>query len=201
MDEVKVEGKDWALLDKMIHRNARIPIDPCDDPKRITLNEEGNGDSYDLKILDAPKDAIVIKVDESFENTELLSSLPDQRRLADFIIVSEQEKIVLFVEMKKKRGLRNLSRKKTVAQLKGGLCVFKYCQSLAEQFHDRDDFLGRGYEQRFVVLVKTAYRPRLTRRKVDILPHDDPGNIMEFYFPSSIEFGEIMNYENDKSRR
>lgn len=180
---------DLALLNEMINPDATVPLEEHkSSKKKVTLKEKGNGGSYKMEILNVPDDAIVINIDDNFKNTDLFSSRSGEGDRADFIIVSERKGVVLFIEMKKGRP----SKGKIIAQLKGGLCVFRYCQLLAEVFHNNDDFLGNGYRQCFVSLVKTKSNKGMTRIRQDTEDHNAPDKVRKFCFPSSIKFGKII---------
>lgn len=168
--------------------------------KTIRLSEQlRGGGSYHLEILNVPDDALAINVDKNFCNKRLLSDKAGICRRSDYIIVSEEKRIVLFIEMKQRLRLLSPENEneemermemRVIGQLKGSLCVFEYCQSVAKVFFKRDNFLN--YVQRFVALIKIGnankkvWKPRGAS-------NSSPENMLRVACRSSVEFNEICH--------
>jgi len=170
--------KDTAKISLLNHYNGK---------KKVTLIERGTTGSK-LEIHNIPHDAVVIDVDSSFENTNLFASNASECKRSDYIIVSESKKVALFIEMKK----GNPDTAGIIKQLKGGLCVFEYCQSIAREFFSESNFLS-GYEKIFV----TFKQVNLAKKKTAISRsttgvHSSPDNLLKVSWAKTIQFKKIL---------
>lgn len=178
---------DTTVLNRMIKDTAKIALlDHYSGKKKVVLIERGTTESK-LEIHNMPHDAVVIDVDSSFENSNLFASNASECKRSDYIIVSESKKIALFIEMKK----GNSDTAGIIKQLKGGLCVFEYCQSIAREFFSESDFLS-GYKKRFVAFKQV----NLTKKKTvidksSVGAHSSPDNLLKVSWASTIQFGRI----------
>lgn len=94
--------------------------------------------------------------------------------------------------------------KRIIDQLKGGLCVFEYCQSVAKVFLGEENFLN--YAPRFVALIKTNFsNKKIWKSKNDGNQngnncHDSPDNMMRIVCKLSVEFNEMLHGLHEASK-
>ncbi len=162
---------DMGWLDKMIKSSAKVRLENHRSrdnkiTKKVTLRESTEKGEYKVVILNVPGDAIVISIDDKFDNGRLFSGANDECKRGDYIIVSEEERLVVFIEMK----LGSASKSEIINQLRGSRCVLEYCQSLAQEFYGRKKFLS-GYKHRFIGFVQI----RSSRKKGKKNGRDDDG--------------------------
>ncbi len=178
---------DTTVLNRMIKDTAKISLDDHHDGrKKIVLIEHGTTGS-ELEIHNIPHDAIVIDVDSSFENSNLFASGAGECKRSDYIIVSESAKIVLFIEMKN----GNPNTKDIIKQLKGGLCVFEYFQSVAREFFSENGFLSE-YKKCFVAFKQVnLVKKKTTIDKLATGLHSSPENLLRVSWAKTIQFGRV----------
>ena len=113
---------------------------------------------YTFRISYVPDDALVIRCDR-FPNTGevFFKGQNDECKRADYVLVSESKKVIMFFELK--RSSDSAPLKKVIAQLKGAKCVMDYCASLSSSFlREHDIFVG--YTYKYYKAVYTASRKR-----------------------------------------
>lgn len=147
---------DAVLLDRMIADGAKVDLVPVGTKHKAVLMDAPDAPAR-LEILNVPADALVIRIDQCFDNTRLISSLNGARQRSDFLIVSEAKERILFIEIKAGEASAN-----AIKQLQGSLCALRYCQCIAEQFHNTPKFLS-NYSQRFVVFRRIRGRKKTTK--------------------------------------
>jgi len=178
---------DTTVLNRMIKDTAKISLlEHYNGKKKVVLIERGTTGS-ELEIHNIPHDAVVIDVDSSFENANLFASNASECKRSNYIIVSESKKVALFIEMKK----GNPDTAGIIKQLKGGLCVFEYCQSIAREFFSENNFLSE-YKKRFVVFKQVNLIKKKTAiDKTVIGSHSSPDNLLKVSWAKTIQFGKI----------
>ena len=89
--------------------------------------------NYGFDLLGLPCDALIIKCDR-FPTTKNVFFKSDNKecKRADFVLVSESEKVIMFFELKKSQ--KSAKANDIVAQLKGAKCVMDYCESISSSF-------------------------------------------------------------------
>ena len=117
--------------------------------------------NYGFDLLGLPCDALIIKCDR-FPTTKNVFFKSDNKecKRADFVLVSESEKVIMFFELKKSQ--KSAKATDIVAQLKGAKCVMDYCESLSSSFLDEHDIF-EGYTFRYyrgVITKKRAFADR-----------------------------------------
>lgn len=176
---------DTLILKKMINDSAKIQLENHYDKRKAVLIEHGTTGSR-LEIFNIPSDAIIIDVDSNFENQKIFSGASDECKRSDYIIISESERVVLFIEMKKGSS----STSEIVKQLKGSLCIFNYCQAIAREFFDRDDFLST-YKKRFIAFKNVNLDKKKTRIDKRKNSHSSPDTLMKVSQTNNIQFKKI----------
>lgn len=133
-----------------------------------------------------PSDAIVVKIDSFSSPDNIFIGSKGERKRADYVIISEKKKCVLYIELK----LTKDNWGQIVKQLKGAECFLKYCQEIGKSFWDEKSFLT-DYKHRFVSIAHTSISKRPTRiTKTEI--HDTPESALKWDWPKDIPFNELV---------
>lgn len=177
---------DTDVLRKMINSSAIINLEAHYKNKMKVVLEETETEDCKLEVYDAPHDAIVIDVDTHFKNDELFDCTSSECKRSDFIIISEAKNVVIFIEIKK----GNSGTLGIVNQLKGGLCVFEYCQSIAREFFGENNFLN-SYDKRFVAFKRVNLKKRKVSVEKGIGDHSTPETLMKLSWASTVYFNKI----------
>ena len=187
---------DLSILRELIKKEAIVSPTNTHYGKQTAILEEKDdrGDPlYFVEIKGIPKDAIVIKADEFPAPKLIFNNTKKECRRADFAIVtnSTEGNFILYIEMKKgKSGI-----KKIPDQLKGAKCFMGYCREIVRAFWEKRDFLGAGYQSRFVAIIKIE-RSMQKRPTVFIpkrgLMNDRPDNALRISGKESLHFHELI---------
>ena len=161
----------------------------------VELQEDQQDNPVISTIRKVPLDAIVIRADKFPAPIGFLKSSDDgddmgMCKRADFVIISEEESVVLYIELKS----GDSSAKEIVQQLKGASCVIAYCKEVARQFWNKEDFLD-SYDCRYIRIVefrvkKRRTRPKHTSRKQSI-KHDSPESFLTIRSPHHLKFNKL----------
>ena len=176
---------DISVLAKMLKKSAIIKLEDHYSKKKAILVEHGIAGSS-LEILNIPSDAIILDVDANFDNQKIFEGSNGECKRADYIIISESEEVVVFIEMKK--GSSTTS--KIIKQLKGSLCLFEYCQVVAREFFGRNDFLS-SYKKRFITFKHVNLDKRKTKIERTASNHSTPDTLLKISWANSIQFNKI----------
>ncbi len=137
----------------------------CNNDVQVPLHQgQGKSPSVELidkqanttvKITGLPDDSIVIGA-ETFETpVYVFKGSKGERKRADFVIVSNDEKEGRWIICIEIQGGKRKTEGHVKAQLKGALCVVKYCQCIGKEFWEEKDFLN-DYNYRFVSMEHTS---------------------------------------------
>ena len=147
---------DVGILREMLVCNNHVQVPLQQDGKTTSAAELiDNQANIIVKIRGLPRDSIVIRAENFKTRLCVFKGLRSERKCADFVIVSNDERTgrwVVYIEVqagdvKNKDHITN--------QLKGAVCVMKYCQCVGKQFWLEKEFLN-DYKRRFVSMVHTA---------------------------------------------
>ena len=175
---------DKEILSELFCKSAMIPLENEHGKPIIKLQEVGVKGSVTY-IRNIPSDAIVIKADDFPAPKTFFKGDKGECKRADFIIISEEQKVILYVELK--AGEKDASH--IVKQLKGAYCVVAYCKEIGKQFWNQDTFLD-GYVHRFVGMVNLSVGKKPSRHKSKSL-HDSPESFLKISSPHHIQFKEL----------
>ena len=177
---------DLDVLKRLIQGKALITLeDHYNGKKKVTLREPQTENSY-LELHNVPYDSLVIDLDSAFSNDNFFQGSQGECKRADFIIVSEDIKKIVFIEMKRATApLKNI-----IKQLKGSLCAFEYTQSIIKHFFGKNDYL-RDYEHRYVSVTQTGLKKRKTEMTPTAGRHDAPEKPLKLSWANQIQFKMI----------
>lgn len=177
---------DTSVLRRMLRPNIIIPLDDhYRNQKKLVLTEPQATDSH-VEVYNVPVDSIVIDIDRAFQNQGLFQGSSGECKRADYLLISESEQKVLFIELKQGKA----EREGIIQQLRGALCTFEYCQSIAREFFHESDFL-MTYEKRFVAIKQTGSRARRSEVTRIESQHNRPDLLMTISGVRSIQFNQI----------
>ena len=108
-----------------------------------------------VKVNGLPHDSIVIRAEQFKTPRYVFKGSKRERKRADFVIVSNDEKEGRWIICIEIQGGKRKTEGHVKAQLKGALCVVKYCQCIGKEFWKEKDFLN-DYNYRFVSMEHTS---------------------------------------------
>lgn len=176
---------DRDLLAQILKPNAVIPLIKEYKYFKVELVESSAPDSK-LTIRGCPSDCLVINVDDYFDNSRVFNGNSGVGKRADYILISEEEKKVLFIEMKKSRS----GGGDIIKQLKGSLCFFEYCKKILEHFLSSKACFG-DYELRFVSFKHTTLSKRKISENKSTKRHDTPETLLEISHAPCSQFRRL----------
>lgn len=138
----------------------------------LTLIEDSNNNYREIKILNAPSDSLLIKIDEDkFDVRQIFMSFQGICKKADYILITKERKKIIFIELKfpqPRSKNNNIDNTDISYQLLGAKCLFDYIKSILESrgftntFHD--------YEFEFSAIIKHSKKMKHTSMKPTGLP-------------------------------
>jgi len=175
---------DMKIFSELILESALVPHENEYGKPVIKLEEAGVKNSVSF-IRNIPSDAIVIKSDEFPAPMAFFKGDKGECKRADFIIISEEKKVILYVELK--AGAKDASH--IVKQLKGASCVISYCKEIGKQFWSEARFLD-GYAHRYIGMVNLSISKRPSRHKSAPM-HNSPESFLRISSPHHLQFNEL----------
>jgi hypothetical protein len=172
------------ILSELFLESALIPLESEYGKPIIKLQETGVKGAISY-IRNIPSDVIVIKADDFPAPNNFFKGDKGECKRADFIIISEEKKVILYVELK--AGEKDASH--IVRQLKGASCVVTYCKEIGKQFWNQDSFLS-DYAHRYVGMINLSVSKKPSRHKSARL-HDSPETFLKISSPHHLQFKEL----------
>jgi hypothetical protein len=182
---------DTDILQQLISTSATVQIKQQYERNYVELCEPQTNNSC-VKISGLPDDTIVIQADKFPSPSTIFKGNKGECKRADYILISEEKKCIIFLEMKKTSDSQNT----IILQLKGAQCVMKYCQEVGISFWNKSNFLN-DYKHRFVSVCRTNIHKTKTRQNqtLEKIPikrqHSNPNFIIKVMFPDHVEFNKI----------
>ncbi len=176
--------EDREILSQMIKEAVLVPLEDEYGKPMIKLDEPNVKNSMAC-IRNSPSDAFVIKADEFPAPKNFFKGDKGECKRADFIIISPEKKVILYVELK--AGAKDSNH--IVKQLKGAACVVTYCTEIGKQFWNQSSFLN-GYSHRYIGIVNLSVNKKTSRHKKAPV-HDTPETFFKISSPHNIQFREI----------
>jgi hypothetical protein len=172
----------------MIKPTAKVPLVDNYGKYQVILTEPQEP-GCSVTISGLPDNAIVIKADAFKSPDGVFDGSQGECKRADFIIIADTKsrKIILFIEMKAKKG----SEKEIIAQLKGALCFAVYCREIGKAFWGESKFL-HDYKNRFVSIGRISIPKRKTRINNPTGTHDRPEKMMKINWPHNLQFNKLV---------
>lgn len=177
--------QDSEILSQMIKASARVPLEKRYKKLIVTLTEPPPAD-YSVIIGSMPDDAVVIKVDAFPSPDAVFSGSKGECRRADYVIVSQSRKRILYIELKKNKD----SFKEVVQQLTGAKCFVSYCKAVGKSFWKERDFL-EDYQHRFVSIGRISSSKNKMREDRTKGKHDSPKKAMRIDYPHRLQFRNL----------
>jgi hypothetical protein len=179
---------DIEILVEMLKNDATIAIETESDKRVVKLTESQI--NQHVKIYNIPENAIVIKADAFPSPNAIFANSKFECKRADFIIVVETEKVIIYIELK--NSIKTKSQEFIIQQLQGAQCLMSYCQSIGEIFWKEKNFL-KNYQHRFVnILIKgISVSKSLTNSKF-LQIHDHPDRMLQISGLSEISLDYLI---------
>ncbi len=176
---------DMKILSQLFKETALVKPQKKNDKLSVKLSEPQSPGSI-ATIHNLPWDAIIIKGDKFRSPDSVFNGKRGECKRADFVIISEEKKCIIYIEMKRTKG----GREKIVKQLMGAQCFVKYCTEIGKTFWKKNNFL-RNYQSRFISIGRTGISKRGTRYSSKETLHDLPDQAMKINSPHSLQFNQI----------
>ncbi len=177
---------DMAILSQLIQDNARVPTHEQYAKCAVRLCEEQAQDSA-VTIYGLPDDAMIINADKFTPPRNIFKNSKHECKRADYVIVSEEEKCMVYIEMK--RGTDPWESIKQ--QLLGAHCFMMYCKEIGKAFWNKDAFL-QEYRPCFVYIGHAAFPKRGTRDRSNTGNHDTPDKALRITGRRRIPFTQFL---------
>jgi hypothetical protein len=169
----------------MIKETATVVLEGGADQPRAVLRELGVVDSS-VTISRLPSDALIIKSDCFISPDHVFNGGKGECARADYVIISEKKKCVIYIEMKRTKD----SKSHVIKQLTGAHCFIGYCKKIGRLFWEEQLFM-KGYAYRFVSIGHTSVSKRKTRVTKDDNVHDTPQKAMKIDWPKDIQYNKL----------
>jgi len=176
--------QDMDILSQMIKSTALVQLEEENDKRFVRLSEPQAPDSC-ATIRHLPADTMVIKADKFPAPKAFFKGDKGECKRADFIIISEEKKVILYIELK--AGAKVASH--IVKQLKGASCLISYCKEIGRQFWNESTFLD-GYAHRYIGMINLSVSKKPTRHKSSPL-YDSPESFMKISSPHYLQFNNL----------
>ena len=183
---------DIEILQEMLIPQARIPLQQEQGRLFVELTDKQAKTTVVIKEL--PHDSIVIKTDVFELRRAFFAGSKDERRRADFVIVSNDDTKKWIICIKTKKG--RIEKSEVIAQLRGARCVMDYCKSIGKEFWTAKGFL-EGYEYRFVGIAHINVPKQPTQPSPDIQSqgglHSRPDVFLQILGSSDLSFSNLID--------
>lgn len=130
---------------------------------------ENNSNNYGkIKILNAPSDSLLIKINEDkFDMRQIFDSskVSGICKKADYILITKKKKKVIFIELKfpkPKSKNNNISNEDISSQLLGAKCLFDYIKDIIENRNFKHAF--QEYDLEFSAIIKHSKNMKHSRK-------------------------------------
>lgn len=176
---------DMEILSQLFKETALVKPQKKHRKLYVELREPQAPDSI-ATIHNLPGDAKIIKGDKFRSPDSVFNGKHGECKRADYVIISEEKKCIIYIEMKRTKG----EWKKIVKQLMGTQCFIKYCTEIGKTFWKKNNFL-RNYQSRFISIGRTGISKSGTRYTPKEKLHDLPDRAMKINSPHRLQFHQI----------
>ncbi len=182
---------DIYILHEMLKSSVRVPLQQKGNQFAVKLND--NQSQTTVEITNLPDNTVVINTEVFEPRKVIFNGLKDERRRADFAIVSIEntKKWIIYIEIKSS----NLDKDKVIAQLRGAKCVIDYYKSVGREFWAANNFL-KDYEYRFVGIAalteKQSTRTMKPANQSKTQLHDSPETFLPILEQNRLYFKELI---------
>ena len=175
------------ILYQMINSDARVTMSkPHGKRNQAELCEPQCADSK-VTIYGLPDDAVIIKADAFTSPDSIFQGNKGECKRADYVVISESKKIILYIEIKSRKG----THQEIVKQLQGAQCFVIYCREIGRVFWNSREFL-RNFQDRFISIGHTGIPKRPTRITPSVAKHDRPESMLKIDWPHHVEFNRLI---------
>lgn len=176
---------DTEILREMFHPKVNVPKIEHGKCATATLSEPGRESK--ITITGLPLDAVIIKADAFPAPSDFFVGKKHECKRADFIVISEQRKIAIFIEMKEGKGRGD----HVDLQLRCALCIFGYCREIGLNFWGCNDFL-KDYKCRFASIRQISIAKNTSRNNSWAGSGKSPENMFKIKGVISLPFNKLI---------
>ena len=183
---------DIEILQEMLSFRTQVPLQQEQGRAYVELIDMQS--NTNVKITGVPHNSIVIRADAFEFKSPVFAGSKNERRRADFVIVSNEDTTKWIICIEIKRG--KIRANEVIAQLRGARCVVDYCTSVGREFWGTNGFL-QGYEYRFVGIANINPNPLTLSATFDIQSqgalHNRPDVFLEILGSSDLSFHHLID--------
>lgn len=182
---------DIDILHEMLNSTVLVPLQPKGNHVSVELMDKQSQTT--VEITNLPNNSVVIKTEVFEPKKVVFKGLKDERRRADFAIVSIEntKKWIICIEIKSS----NIDKDRVISQLRGAKCVVDYYKSVGREFWAANNFL-ENYEYRFVgiagITEKKSTRPMNPANQTKTKLHDRPDTFLPIFEQKRLYFKELI---------
>ena len=186
---------DITVLQAMLVSDAKVtlptPIDENKTLPSVKLTDDQSKSAVEIKGL--PRQSIIIRAEYLKDPLTLFAGDKGERKRADFIIVShdEKHKWIICIET---QATNSKTRAHVVQQLKGAQCLMWYCTCIGRAFWGLKEFLKEEQcHYRFVSIVNITGKKQNTRPRYDSRDgsHDVPEKFLKCSGHTRVHFRRL----------
>ena len=182
--------EDITILSRMIADSASVPLGSEGGKPTIRLQDSSaksgaKAGKSEVCIRNAPPDAFIIRADCFPDLRGFFQGDRGESKRADFIVISEIQKIILYIELKLGPGDAGDIKK----QLNGAACVLSYCKEAGKRFWHEKKFL-EGYDHRYIGIVNIGKNKRAFDRQ--LRSGRDVENYRKIYPSKNLCFSKLV---------
>ena len=141
-----------------------------------------------VSIHGLPDDAVCIKSDVLDLRKLLGNTSKGECKRADYIIISETKKHVLFIELKKSKA----PWKDVCQQLHGSYCLARYCQEIGKTFWQSIDFM-RNYDHHYISISHTVIGKGWQKETIENSTIDKKVKIKKISHPHHLQYRKLVS--------
>ncbi len=175
---------DKEIFEELLLASCVVPLEEEYGRPIVKLEEVGVAGSVAC-IRNIPSDVVAIKADSFPAPKGFFQGSKGECKRADYILISEEKKVVLFVELK--AGSKETSH--IIRQLKGAACLLAYCKEIGKKYWGREEFMD-GYAHRYIGMVNLSVSKKPTRHKKSPV-HDRPERFQKISSPHHLQFNQL----------
>lgn len=187
---------DIEILQEMLIPGAQVSLHQRKGKPYVQLKDAQAKTIVEIKGL--PHDSIVIRAEEFVDPLTVFKGLKRERKRADFVIVSKDERGKWIICIETQAGTSK-NRAHVEAQLKGAQCLINYFKCIGRSFWESEKFLD-DYQYRFVSMVNIN-STKGTKKTRPYSPHiqskgglhDNPGSFLKIYRSPSLHFSKLFS--------
>jgi hypothetical protein len=168
---------------ELFSENILVEVERTQSSCNVTLKEENDRLSYEVKIKGIPQQSVVIKTDKLEIPKTVFRGRYGECKRSDYAIITGNK--IIFIEMK----LSGSSKQEVVKQFKGAICFLEYCKSISTEFLSNTNYLY-GFEKYFVIIGNMSMT-KYIKPDINNKTHTSPERMLVINNTTVINFNRL----------